>query len=365
MQTIFHTRKRLRPVLVAAILLLFALASSGIRPAVAQMAVADGMVCTSGASPNPSFTLTTRTGYIGTPDGNVIYMWGLSEGSAPFQHPSPVLCVNEGDAVTIILHNNLPVDISLIFPGQENVLVDGAPAQPKFDGGGNLVSLSQTAAANGGSATYSFAATHPGTFLYESGTNPGIQVRMGLFGALVVRPTAGRYFVYNDAGELYNSEFNHAEGGEVLILQSEVDPMLNQAVERGQTFNLNNYHPRYWLLNGRGFPDPLAPNFASWMPSQPYGALAHIQPNDEMYLNPNDAWVINPNPVNPLYYLERFVNVSSQPLPFHPHGRNARVIGRDGQPVRGQAGEDLSYERFALVAGPGQTYDVLFHWHDW
>ena len=47
------------------------------------------------------------------------------------------------------------------------------------------------AAANGGTVTYSFVADHPGTFLYESGTDPDIQVRMGLFGALIVRPASG------------------------------------------------------------------------------------------------------------------------------------------------------------------------------
>jgi hypothetical protein len=151
-----------------------------------------------------------------------------------------------------------------------------------------------------------------------------------------------------------------------------VDPALSQAVEQATladgapiNFNLNNYHPRYWLVNGRGFPDTIAPNFASWLPSQPYGALAHIQPNDEMYTHPDTGeWVPNPTPVNPLPYLERFLNVSSQPLPFHPHGKNGVVIGQDGQPLRNSSGGDLAYERFALVASPGQTYDALFRWHN-
>ena len=43
----------------------------------AQSSQTEGMVCTSG----PNFTLTSHDGYIGTPDGNVVYMWGLSSGS--------------------------------------------------------------------------------------------------------------------------------------------------------------------------------------------------------------------------------------------------------------------------------------------
>lgn len=353
MHTVLHKRQHLGLTLAIAMLLALALVGgAGARPALAQAGPTDGMVCTSDASPNPTFSLTTQTGYVGTPDGNVIYMWGFSAGGGAFQHPSPVLCVNEGDTVTIIVVNTLPQAISIMFPGQENVLADGAPAQPQFDGGGVLTSLTNVAPANGGSVTYSFVATHPGTFVYQSGTNPAVQVRMGLFGALVVRPAAGQYFFYNDASHSagQNSEFNHAASGEIMILQSEIDPALNQAVERGQTFNLNNYHPRYWMINGRGFPDTVAPNFAGWLPSQPYGALAHVEVNDDM--------------MNPLWYGERYLNVSSVPLPFHPHGKNAVVIGQDGQPLRGAGGQDLSYERFSLDAGPGQTFDALFHYHD-
>ena len=50
--------------------------------------------------------------------------------------------------------------------------------------------------------TYTFTASQPGTYLYESGTNPHKQVHMGLYGALVVRPTGtgfGPNFAYNDA----------------------------------------------------------------------------------------------------------------------------------------------------------------------
>ena len=62
-------------------------------------------------------------------------MWGYSSGFDAFQHPGPVLCVNEGDTVTVILHNTLPEAASIVFPGQDGVLADGAPAQPEVDGG--------------------------------------------------------------------------------------------------------------------------------------------------------------------------------------------------------------------------------------
>jgi FtsP/CotA-like multicopper oxidase with cupredoxin domain len=352
MQTRFNLKKLLWPVVLVAVMLVSLSTGNSVAPAAAQAGgPADGIICTDG----PTFNLNTRTGYILTPDGNVVYMWGYSAGNNAFQHPSPVLCVNEGDTVTVILHNDLPYDVSISFPGQENVYADGQPVQPQFNAG-VLTSLTNIAPKDGGSITYTFVATRPGTFLYQSGTDPAIQVRMGLFGALIVRPAAGPFYVYDDAASANTSEFNHAIGGEVMTLQSEIDPYLNQAVEQAVmagggpiNYDMSNYHPRYWFVNGRGFPDTVAPNFASWLPSQPYGALVHIEPNSLS---------------NPLPYLERFLNVTSQATPFHPHGKNGLIIGQDGYPLRGPADEDLSYETFALVSTPGQTYDVLFRWYN-
>jgi len=49
---------------------------------------------------------------------------------------------------------------------------------------------------------------------------------------------------------------------------------------------------------------------------------------------------------------------------MHPHGNNGAVIGRDANPLEGPGGEDLSFEKFAINIGPGQTWDVLFKWYD-
>ena len=309
-----------------------------------------GMVCTSQPGLNPTFTLHTDFGYIILPDGNTMYMWGYSEGANPFQHPGPVLCVNQGDTVTVILQNTLDEPVSIVFPGQENVLADGAPAQPQFDGLGNLTSLTNPAAANGGSVTYSFVAGEPGTYLYESGTNPRKQVGMGLFGALVVRPALGADFAYNRS----DSQFTPSE--EFLVLLSEIDPYQHQAAEAGLPYNLNNYKPRYWLINGRGFPDSIADNFAPWLPDQPYGALARVH---EFNTDPGAGVNYHPYPG-----MIRYLNVGTEDYPFHPHGNNGLVVGRDGRAVEGPGGEDLSFEKFVINIGPGQTWDVLFKWQD-
>ncbi len=302
-----------------------------------------GIVCTT--NPSATFTLTATDGYIQVTDGNVIYMWGYALGGGAFQYPGPVLCVNEGDTVTVVLHNDLPEDVSIVFPGQTGVLADGAASQPVFDGG-NLVSLTKTAPP-GGSVTYSFVAGQPGTYLYESGTDPVWQVQMGLAGALIVRPaldTMDEHYAYNDAETRYNPDT------EFLMFLSQIDPHMHMAAERGEPFDMTYYHPRYWLINGRSFPDTLAANNVARLPHQPYGALARIHPYDP------DS--------NPLPSLVRYLSAGMIDYPMHPHGNHGRVIARDGHLLKGPAGEDLSYEKFTVVVGPGQTADALFTWHD-
>ena len=320
-------------------------------PAAAQSNPRVGISCTTGG-PNPTFTLSADDGHIILGDGNTMYMWGYTIAGQAFQHPSPVLCVNEGDIVTIVLQNGLYEPVSIMFPGQENVLANGVAAQPEFDVNGAVTSMTDTAPPNG-SMTYSFVASNPGTYIYESGTNPEKQVRMGLFGVLIVRPStvpAGgqssnpAHYVYDDASTQFTPE------EEFLALLSEIDPYQHMAEEQRKPYDLTQYHPTYWLINGRTFPDSIADNFATWLPNQPYGALARIHPFDTAN--------------HPFPGVERFVNVGSEDYPFHPHANSGAVIARDGRLLQGDGGQDQSMEKFSINIGPGQTWDVLFKWYD-
>jgi FtsP/CotA-like multicopper oxidase with cupredoxin domain len=321
----------------------------------AANAAATGVACAPYPGPNPTYTLTATDGYIQLPDGNITYMWGYALDGGAFQHPGPVLCVNQGDTVTVVLNNTgpykLPDPVSIMFPGQVGVTANGAPVQPQYTAG-LLTSLVDTAP-SGGSVTYTFTADSAGSYIYESGTNPEKQVRMGLFGALVVRPavvpaggvsTNAADYAFNRA----DSQYTPTE--EFMVLLSEIDPYQHQAVENLENFNLNNYQVRYWLINGRGFPDSIADNGSPFLPDQPYGALARITPYNTT--------------THPFPGAIRYLNVGSEEFPFHPHGNNGLVIGRDGRPLAGAAGEDLSFEKFAINIGPGQTWDVLFRWND-
>ncbi len=291
---------------------------------------------------NANFSLTARSGYVSTPDGNSIYMWSYGNSTGGFQLPGPTLCVTSGQKVTVVLHNSLPEPTSIIFAGESGVLADGVAAQPQFDStgpGASLTSLVQAAGAGNGSVTYTFTAGSPGTYLYQSGTDVKKQLQMGMYGALVVRP-AGHPTQVND-----RSDSAFTAGKEYLFLLSEVDPDVHLAVERNQPVDWSAYRARYFMINGRSMPDTLAPNNASWLPTQPYGATVHIKPYDAT--------------TNPLPATIRYLNAGTVNYPFHPHGSDERVINRDGHALQGPNGEDLSYQKYDLDVGPGQSLDVL------
>ncbi|MEU0093270.1 multicopper oxidase domain-containing protein [Kribbella sp. NPDC006257] len=310
--------------------------------AAASVAMSEGALCDT--DPNQTFSLTAEDGYVSTPDGNSVYMWSYGNSKRSFQLPGATLCVESGRPVTVVLHNTLPEATSIIFPGQKSVKANGNPAQPQLDPGGSLTSLVQSAAADNGSVTYTFIAGSPGTYLYESGTDVDKQLQMGMYGALVVRP-AGHPNQVNDRAD---SAFT--AGKEYVYLLSEIDPDVHLAVERNQPVNWAISKSRYFMINGRSMPDTLAPNNAPWLPSQPYGALVHIKPYDAV--------------TNPLPATIRYLNAGSVNYPFHPHGSDERVINRDGHALQGPTGQDLSYQKYDLDVGPGQTLDVLMDWRD-
>ncbi|MFD2764984.1 multicopper oxidase domain-containing protein [Micromonospora eburnea] len=158
-------------------------------------------------------------------------IWGFaSTDAAAATLPGPVLVVDQGDQVTITVHNGLTDNLSLAFPAVTGLAPD------------------RTGAAPGAARSYTFTAARPGTYLYQAGhTEYGArQVAMGLVGALVVRAPAvgGRPSAYGDTASTYDDEA-------VLVL-TEVDPAFNAAP---RTYDMRAYAPKYRLINGKPFPE--------------------------------------------------------------------------------------------------------------
>lgn len=188
------------------------------------------------------------------PDGTIIPAWGFADdvsgaGTGTVTVPGPQLIVPAGDTQLIInLTNNLPVPVSINIPGQRYP-VAAAP----IVSGGRVLSFTNQVAANGGTGSVTFNNLRPGTFRYESGTHPAMEVPMGLYGALIVRPAT--------AGQAYNS-VSSAYDNESVVLLSEIDPAFNAYVDANNTtvdttnkINYSiSYAPKYFLINGKAYP---------------------------------------------------------------------------------------------------------------
>ncbi len=272
--------------------------------------------------------LTAKSGHIATPDGNSLLIWGYANGSGVAQYPGPTLIVNQGTAVTITLHNQLTVPTSIVFPGQTGVAATG----------GTQGLLAREAAAGGGTVSYTFTALQPGTYLYNSGTRPDLQVEMGLVGAIIVRPPVAAR-AYNHADTAFDTEF--------LFLLTEMDPRFHDLIEQGRMAEVDTttFFPVYWFINGRCGPDTLADSYVSWLPSQPYSCAPMMMPGQKL--------------------LMRLIGGGRDPHPFHFHGNNATIIARDGRMLEshpGVSGPDLAESDFTITAYPGGTADAIYTW---
>jgi hypothetical protein len=289
----------------------------------------------------PAFSLATGPAYIDTPDGDSVLMWGCADtdGGTAVQYPCPTLIVNEGDTVTIDLTNNLLSQAtSLVFPGQGLVSTTG----------GTAGLLTAEAASGGGTVSYSFTASEPGTYMYQSGTNTALQVEMGLLGVIIVRPAG----FDQDTNRTAYGHPDTAYDQEHLFLLTQMAVAVHDLVDFGfeEYVDLTTYFATHWFINGRNGLDTLEPNNVPWAPHQPYGALARTLPGDKILL--------------------RLIGGSRKLHPMHPHGNHTTIIARDGRmatsdPDDPALGPDLRVADYTYDILPGGTYDTLFDWTGW
>ncbi len=283
-----------------------------------------------------TFDLTVKSGYISTPDGGSWFMWGYSpDPNGLMQYPGPTLLVDQGDIVRINLTNEICEPVSILFPGQMDVTAAGGLAGL----------MTREAPPDGVTVvTYTFTAAAPGTYMYNSGTRPEMQVEMGLVGALIIRPDGydpeTNKIAYNHESSAYDREY--------LFLHTEMDPLFHQAVTAGYIDIIDNttYNPVYWFLNGRCFPDTvLAAPYSDLLPHQPYSTLARMHPGERI--------------------LMRLIGAGRDAHPMHAHGNNTLFIARDGRLLSsddGVSGADLAYSDYNQNVLPGSTHDAIFEW---
>jgi FtsP/CotA-like multicopper oxidase with cupredoxin domain len=356
---------------------------------VAMMLTASAFAAAPGIK-GATFNLTAQSAYITQPDGQMVYSWGYgcTGGTAsgyvpattttPFcntmQVPGPTLIVTapaSGTAtVTVNLTNGLPAaagNTSILFPGFSVAT------------SGGVTGLLTQEAVPGGSVTYTLTipSTAAGTHAYYSGTQGDLQVEMGMYGAIIVLPSAipaactGGLAATNSAAQAHWGEtdfrlaaaaYNHPKAcydREYLFQFSEMDPNIHTQAEAqvkakvgctpgavGCSLEVPTepYHPAYFMINGRSMPDDMDPNYAVQYPHQPYNGNPHLHPGEQVLL--------------------RIIGQGRWQHPFHEHGNHVRILGRDGNLILSQtdpnslAGPAL----FTTTTTPGLAMDGIFYY---
>jgi FtsP/CotA-like multicopper oxidase with cupredoxin domain len=262
------------------------------------------------------------------------------------QYVAPVIGVNEGEGLKLILTNiglvgrpDLDDSHTIHWHGFRNPLA-------YFDGVPEL----SVAVPVGRDFPYFFRAEDAGTYMYHCHFEDVEHIQMGMDGIIFIRPAqngdtsyypSGKY-VYNDAtppGPLAGSTGYDREYALVL---NEIDTRPHDGLIAVQEFLWSDYKANYWGINGRSYPDTILPDGDSSIPQQPISALIKANAYERVLL--------------------RVVNFGYEQHAMILPGITMKVVGEDATLLRGPAPDylDLSYETDTLFIGPGETRDVLF-----
>lgn len=191
--------------------------------------------------------------------------------------------------------------------------------------------------------TYYFSPMHSGTYMYHCHVSAAEHVQMGMYGALVVRPSdyipsVKATWTVKGLGTNteYDKEFTH--------ILSEFDARWHKSIEGDP--NYANYYPAQWrpdiwFVNGRTFPQNLLP-FA-WNRLSGSTIVAEPEPryNTFIKVNPRERFLI------------RYIHMGYQSVPQHQHGWHMRIVSKDAMLVTPQR------EEYTLFMGSGETWDTI------
>ena len=216
---------------------------------------------------------------------------------------------------------------------------------------------------------YIYRPRDPGTYMFHCHVEDTEHVHMGMTGPVFVRPlqngqNIGGFtkFAYNDGDGStgYHREF--------VMFCSEVWGDSHWADAHIQLPEWSDYHADFSLLNGRVYPDTLAPN-GSIDPFNPVrdadGDLIAPQPRtgeaagiyDHLKYQPLSA-LVTCNAGDRV--LLRFANLGFRESAMTLSGIKMRVVGKDATPMKGRDGTNSSYEASTVSFGAGESIDAIF-----
>jgi FtsP/CotA-like multicopper oxidase with cupredoxin domain len=264
------------------------------------------------------------------------------------QVAAPLFWLDEGVDFTLKLTNlGLQIRPDLIdshtlhFHGFRNAI-------PIFDG----EPLSSVAVPIIRDLTYFYRPRDPGTYMYHCHFEETEHVHMGMVGPVFIRPelnalNPGHKYAYNDPATEYDREF-------VMFLH-EVWTEAHWCDSHIQLPDWSEYRPEFWLLNGRVYPDTLAPHGGGTDPIT--GDLIPPAGHPELQYQPVSS-LVQANEGDRV--LLRFINLGFIEQSMTLAGIRMRVVGKDATLLRGRNGSDLGYVTQTVSIGVGESVDAIF-----
>lgn len=261
--------------------------------------------------------LYATDGYYTLADGKKIYIWGYSlenkKGSASI--PGPKIEAVEGRQLDITVTNIGPEKTQSNWKAYPLYFSDvETPAAPE-------IPLGQ-------SYTQTLTAPASGSYFYYSQDPERDAFQLGMNGAFVVKPGDNAQTPWQ-GGPVYDQEY--------VFHLNEVDPTWNEALESGAAYDRDNFHPRYWTINGKSFPQVM--NDPESSISGKLGETVFV----------------------------RLINPGYQEHPMHMHGHHFFVVAVNGVPLEKPVEMDTvnvrPNDRVDIIVNFDQSGNYPFHSH--
>jgi FtsP/CotA-like multicopper oxidase with cupredoxin domain len=202
--------------------------------------------------------------------------------------------------------------------------------------------------------TYVFRPKDAGTYMYHCHFEDVEHVTMGMTGIVYVTPTdavpgghKGLTYGVHDGAPVPASN-DTAYDREYAIILTEIDSRAHWNDAHIQTTDWTDFHPEFWLMNGRAYPDTVKANGVR----NPDGSLSH----------PTDAH-LDQQPLSSLIecnagekVLIRLVNLGFQNHTLTLPGIPMDVVGRDARYVPAAARRKATD---TVQLGPGESRDII------
>jgi len=261
------------------------------------------------------------------------------------QISAPMLAFDEGDDVTIKLSNLGLLMRPDLFDGHTLHWHGFVNAIPLFDGVPEL----SLAVPIGRDLSYFYRPHDAGTYMYHCHFEDVEHVQMGMTGMVFVRPKQNRAPV---AGHPVGTKYAYNDGDgstrydrEFAFMITELWSAAHYRDAHIQVSDWTDYAPSFWLLNGRGYPDTIAPNgdprstAAGRLQYQPISSLITCNVGETVLL--------------------RLSNLGYQNHPLTLDNVDMQVIAKDASLLRGRDGSTNYQVTNTVDVGPGESRDVL------